>query len=71
VAAYFGGTVLPTLGVSVLLLDVRGDRAVIGVEAPREVPVHRQEVWLETGGCLRTAARSPWWQPASTIASAS
>lgn len=39
--------VLPTLGISVLLLDVRGDRAVIGVEAPRKVPVHRQEVWLQ------------------------
>jgi carbon storage regulator len=28
----------------ITIVDIRGDRVRIGVDAPREVPVHRQEV---------------------------
>jgi len=28
----------------VTVLDVRGDRVRLGIEAPREVPIHRQEL---------------------------
>lgn len=38
--------VLPELGVALTVLDLRGDRVRIGVSAPAEVKVHRQEVWL-------------------------
>ena len=31
----------------VRVLDVKGDRVRIGIKAPSEVPVHRQEVYLE------------------------
>ncbi len=37
--------VLPELGVALTVLDVRGDRVRIGVAAPSEVRVHREEVW--------------------------
>lgn len=29
----------------VTLLEIRGDKVRIGIEAPDVVPVHRQEVW--------------------------
>jgi carbon storage regulator len=31
--------------VSVTIVDIRGDKVRIGVEAPQEIPVHRQEVY--------------------------
>ena len=48
-------------GVTVTVLAVRGDRVKIGVVAPAEVPVHRQELHARMGGCspvLDYAARS-------------
>ena len=32
--------------VTITVLEVRGDQVRVGVDAPREVQVHRQEVWL-------------------------
>lgn len=29
----------------ITIVDVRGDRVRIGIEAPKDVPVHRQEVF--------------------------
>jgi carbon storage regulator len=37
-------------GVTVTVLAVRGDRVKIGVVAPAEVPVHRQEIHERIGG---------------------
>lgn len=31
--------------VVVTVVDVRGDRVRLGIEAPREIDVHRKEVW--------------------------
>ena len=31
--------------VVVTIVDIRGDKVRLGVEAPREVPVHRREVY--------------------------
>lgn len=31
-------------GVTVTIVEIRGDKVRLGVEAPRDVPVHRQEV---------------------------
>ncbi len=36
--------VLPTLGITINLLEIRGNRVRIGIDAPAEVPVYRQEV---------------------------
>ena len=38
-------------GVTVTVLAVQGDRVKIGVVAPAEVPVHRQEIHERIGGC--------------------
>ena len=29
----------------ITVVDIRGDKVRLGVEAPQSVPVHRQEVW--------------------------
>ena len=39
--------VLPTLDVEVTVVEVRGDRVRLGIEAPKSIPVHREEIWLE------------------------
>lgn len=31
--------------ITVVVVDIRGDKVRLGVEAPKEVPVHRQEVY--------------------------
>ena len=30
----------------VTIIDIVGDKVRLGIEAPREVPVHREEIWL-------------------------
>ncbi len=30
----------------ITIIDIRGDKVRLGIDAPREVPVHRQEVYL-------------------------
>lgn len=32
--------------VTVTVVSVHGDKVKLGVEAPRDVPVHRSEVWV-------------------------
>ena len=46
--------------ITVVVVDVRGDRIRLGIEAPKEVPVHRGEVhraMQETGG-VKSLAKS-------------
>jgi carbon storage regulator len=31
--------------ITITVVDIRGDKVRLGVEAPREVPVHRREVY--------------------------
>jgi carbon storage regulator len=37
--------VLPQQEVTVTVLEVRGDRVRIGIEAPAHIRIHRHEVW--------------------------
>ncbi len=39
----------------VRVLDIRGDRVRIGIDAPHEVPVHRQEIYIEIEKANRAA----------------
>lgn len=31
--------------IKIVVVDIRGDKVRLGIEAPKEVPVHRQEVY--------------------------
>lgn len=42
--------------VKITIVQVRGDQARIGIEAPREVPVHRLEVFEELQGANTSAS---------------
>jgi carbon storage regulator len=33
--------------IRITIVEVRGDKVRIGIDAPKDVTVHRQEVWLE------------------------
>ena len=33
--------------ITITVVEIRGDKAKIGIDAPQEIPVHRQEVWLD------------------------
>ncbi len=45
-------------GVVVTVLEVRGDQVRLGIQAPRSVPVHREEVYNELVASNRAAATS-------------
>jgi carbon storage regulator len=52
--------------VVITIVDIRGDKVRLGIEAPQEVPVHRQEVYeaikregrKSTSGCKRDPVAS-------------
>ena len=37
--------VVPDQEIVITILEIRGDRVRLGITAPSNVPVHRQEVW--------------------------
>lgn len=45
--------------ITVTVLDVRGDQVRLGINAPRTVDVHREEVFLELQRANRSAADLP------------
>lgn len=44
--------------VVVTVLDIRGDQIQIGISAPREIPIHRMEVYESIKRVTEEAARS-------------
>ena len=43
--------------ITLTVVDIRGDKVRIGIEAPKDVPVHRQEVYDEIQDQLRRQQR--------------
>lgn len=48
--------------ITIVVVEIRGDKVRLGVEAPKEIPVHRQEVHeairrLENGGEMDSETR--------------
>lgn len=33
-------------GITVTVVEIRGDKVRLGFEAPEEIPIHRREVWV-------------------------
>jgi carbon storage regulator len=44
--------------ITITVLDIRGDTVRLGIDAPRNVPVHRLEVYTEIERANREAAQS-------------
>ena len=41
--------------ITVTVVEIRGDKVRLGIEAPRDIPVHRQEVFDAIHGKTETA----------------
>ena len=37
--------VIPSLDITIRLVEIRGERVRLGIEAPTQIAVHRREVW--------------------------
>ena len=51
--------------VLVRVVDVQAGAVRIAIEAPREIPVHREEVWNQVQAENRSAANAPAADPAA------
>lgn len=38
--------VIPSLGITIRIADIRSDRVRVGISAPSDIEIHREEVWL-------------------------
>ncbi len=47
--------VIPTCAVKVTVLSVRGNTVRLGISAPAETEVHREEIWRRTGLAVERA----------------
>ena len=46
--------------ITIVVVEIRGDKVRLGVEAPREVPVHRNEVYEALRRNTRSYEPDPW-----------
>jgi carbon storage regulator len=53
----FGEAIVIGDSITVTVLDVQGDRVRLGVSAPHEVPVHRDEVYRKIEAGLSHSSR--------------
>ena len=42
--------------IKVIVVDIRGDKVRLGIEAPADVPVHRREIWERIKAMLQESA---------------
>lgn len=45
--------------ITIVVVEIRGDKVRLGVEAPKEVPVHRNEVFEAIRRCMPDRYRAP------------
>lgn len=59
-----GQSIMIGNGIEVKIVEVKGDQVRLGIEAPADVPVHRQEVYEQIQAENRQAANAPGAQDA-------
>jgi len=59
--------------ITIVVVEIRGDKVRLGVEAPKEVPVHRREVYdaIQRNDAAGAAEKAPSQPDAGTAPSAS
>ena len=57
--------------ISVVIVEIRGDKVRLGIEAPKEVPVHRREVFDAIKKQEKQAAQDQKAESSSALASES
>ena len=50
--------------ITIVVVEIRGDKVRLGVEAPKDVPVHRQEVYEAIKRENEKAAHASWAESA-------
>jgi carbon storage regulator len=45
--------------IKITVVEVRGDKVRLGIQAPKEVPVHREEVWVAIHGKPAETGEAP------------
>jgi len=59
--------------ITIVVVEIRGDKVRLGVEAPKEVPVHRREVYdaIQRNDAANAVKKAPSRPDAGTAPSAS
>jgi len=50
--------------ITIVVVEIRGDKVRLGVEAPKEIPVHRREVYE---GIVDALKKKPGYKPGDKI----
>ncbi len=51
--------VIPEQGIVVTVLEVRGEQVRLGIEAPEDIPIYREEVWARIKNLTETRTTEP------------
>ncbi len=52
----------------VTIVEIRGDKVKLGIQAPGDIPVHREEVWVRLQLTQGTDTTTPITAPRSPVA---
>jgi carbon storage regulator len=58
--------VLPDLNITITVVEVRGDQVRLGLQAPDNISIHREEVWKRIQDLTRPTTTTP---PVETVGS--
>jgi carbon storage regulator len=50
--------IVPEQKIIITVLEVRGEQVRLGISAPEDIPIYRQEIWLRMNG-QADASRAP------------
>lgn len=53
--------IVPEQNIIITVLEVRGEQVRLGISAPENIPIYRQEIWLRMNGVadpFRTAVKA-------------